>query len=252
MFVSKLQQSAMVAGKPCWMICLKHGCSDKTLFFKGSGSNLATPYSFSKAAALDGLHRWKRGQFYWLRDGKPCSAFKGTGLASYSEAWQGWSCDTSGHKAGDEEVGRKFQAVAKVHVKGYYVIEMVYVPEPWIKMLPTEFRCFILSSTATLLHLPTPGGCRSQDSRVGGSALSLYWTCFFKKTAIYELKTAEQHAWRVPGRSRGMIFPEWLPGVKCLLMFVAWRKRKRTLQGKSPIWADGGQIGIWASYGVPV
>lgn len=153
MFGSKLQQSTMVAGKPCWMICLKHGCSDKTFIFKGSGSNLATPYSFSKAAALDGLHCWKRGQFYWLRDGKPCSAFKGTGLASYSEAWQGWSCDTSGHKTGNE-VERKFQAVAKVHVKGYYVIQMVYIPEPWIKMIPLHLALRMGQSSDVLFSLP--------------------------------------------------------------------------------------------------
>lgn len=54
--MSKLQQSAMVAGKPCWMIYFKKIVVLIKLYFKGSGSNLATPYSFSKAAALDDLH----------------------------------------------------------------------------------------------------------------------------------------------------------------------------------------------------
>lgn len=46
MFVSKLQQSAMVAGKPCWMICLKHGCPDKTLFLKEVGQIWPHPIVF--------------------------------------------------------------------------------------------------------------------------------------------------------------------------------------------------------------
>lgn len=131
MFVSKLQKSAKVAGKSWWMTELKHDCSNKTLFTKpGSESNLAAPYSFSKTCALNGLHAWKRGQFCWLRERKPCSEFKRTGLASYTEAWQGWSCDISpGHKAGNE-VGSKFQAGAKVRLKGQHVIQMDYISEP--------------------------------------------------------------------------------------------------------------------------